>query len=50
VCPQGVWKRGENRKAELVKKDACTACRACLVQCDSGAIQAPRIEALAVQK
>jgi NAD-dependent dihydropyrimidine dehydrogenase PreA subunit len=50
VCPQGVWERGENRKAELVKKDACTACRACLVQCDSGAIQAPRIEALAVQK
>ena len=43
VCPQGVWKKGESKKAELVNKDACTACRACLVQCESGAIKAPRI-------
>lgn len=46
VCPQGVWRRGESKKAELANKDACTACRACLVQCESGAIKAPRIEAL----
>lgn len=47
VCPQGVWKIDENKRAELVRKDACTACRACLVQCESGAIQAPKTEALA---
>jgi len=44
ICPQGVWRMGQDNRAEMVRKDACTACRACLVQCETGAIQAPRNE------
>lgn len=47
VCPQSVWKIGKDKRAEMVQKNECTACRACLVQCESGAIRAQRIVALA---
>ena len=40
VCPQGVWEMGANKKAVLARPAACTACRACLVQCKVGAIKA----------
>lgn len=40
VCPQGVWELGEDRRAVPAHLQACTACRACLVQCPSGSIQA----------
>ena len=46
VCPQGVWKIGEDKRAEMAQKNRCTACRGCLVQCESGAIQALRTAAL----
>lgn len=43
VCPQGVWEFDEDAaRAVFADKDACTACRACLVQCQSQAIRAPR--------
>jgi NAD-dependent dihydropyrimidine dehydrogenase PreA subunit len=48
VCPQGVWKTGKDKRAEMVQKNRCTACRACLVQCEGGAIRAQKIVALAV--
>lgn len=40
VCPQGVWAMDEERHAVLGQREKCTACRACIVQCLSGAIQA----------
>ncbi len=40
VCPQGVWKIGKDKRAEMVQKNKCTACRACLVQCERRAIRA----------
>jgi len=40
VCPQGVWEIGDSCKAVLARQKDCTACRACLVQCKSGAITA----------
>ena len=46
VCPQGVWEIDEEKRAKLAKEGGCTACRACLVQCESGAIQAAKVEAL----
>ena len=40
ICPQAVWNiDGENR-AVLTHMENCTACRACLVQCQGGAIKA----------
>jgi NAD-dependent dihydropyrimidine dehydrogenase PreA subunit len=42
VCPQGVWEMGDDKKAIFARKQDCTACRACLVQCKGGAIQAER--------
>jgi len=42
ICPQGVWRMGEDKRAILADKDKCTACRACLTQCQSGAIQAKK--------
>lgn len=47
VCPQGVWDIDGTKRAVLARKKECTACQACLVQCESGAIQAPRIETAA---
>jgi NAD-dependent dihydropyrimidine dehydrogenase PreA subunit len=41
VCPQGVWEIDDTKRAVLARKEDCTACRACLVQCESGTIQAP---------
>lgn len=43
ICPQGVWRMGADKRAILSYKEKCTACRACLTQCESGAIQAPRV-------
>ena len=43
ICPQGVWDMDESKRAVLAHKEACTACRACLVQCEEGAIQAPKV-------
>jgi len=43
ICPQGVWGIDEEKRAMFVNKDACTACVGCIVQCDSGAIQAQKI-------
>jgi len=40
VCPQGVWEFGGEKKAVLARKEACTACRACIVQCKGDAIRA----------
>ena len=46
VCPVAVWGFDkEAKKAVFGKRYACTACRACLVQCPSGAIQAPLVRA-----
>ncbi len=43
LCPQGVWNiDGENR-AVLAHLENCTACRACLVQCQGGAIKAQSV-------
>jgi NAD-dependent dihydropyrimidine dehydrogenase PreA subunit len=42
LCPQGVWHMDGERRAVFAHPDACTACRACLVQCLTGAIAAPR--------
>jgi len=43
VCPQDVWGFDEDAgRAVFGDREACTACRACLVQCQSGAIQAPQ--------
>jgi NAD-dependent dihydropyrimidine dehydrogenase PreA subunit len=41
ICPQGVWGLDENDRAVMVYKNKCTFCTACMLQCESGAIQAP---------
>jgi NAD-dependent dihydropyrimidine dehydrogenase PreA subunit len=43
VCPQGVWEMDEEKRAVLARREDCTACRACLVQCMTEAIRAPRV-------
>jgi len=40
VCPQGVWDVGDDKRAVFAHKGKCTACVACLVQCQGDAIQA----------
>jgi NAD-dependent dihydropyrimidine dehydrogenase PreA subunit len=40
VCPQGCWQFGEDNRANFKNKENCTACRACLVQCEVDAIKA----------
>lgn len=40
VCPQRVWETDSEKKAVLARRQDCTACRACIVQCKGGAIQA----------
>jgi NAD-dependent dihydropyrimidine dehydrogenase PreA subunit len=40
VCPQGVWEIADNKRAVLARKEDCTACRACIVQCKGAAILA----------
>ena len=40
VCPQGVWEFGKDKKAVFARKEDCTACRACIVQCKGDAIRA----------
>ena len=42
ICPRHVWKLGEDGRARLSRPERCTACRACLVQCEPGAIQTTR--------
>jgi NAD-dependent dihydropyrimidine dehydrogenase PreA subunit len=43
VCPQGVWEMDDRKRAVLAQREDCTACRACLVQCMTEAIRAPRV-------
>jgi ferredoxin len=43
VCPQGVWHLDDRGQVIFTRKERCTACRACLVQCRSSAIEAPFI-------
>ncbi len=40
VCPQAVWNTDEDKRAVLAHIEDCTACQACLVQCEGGAIKA----------
>jgi NAD-dependent dihydropyrimidine dehydrogenase PreA subunit len=40
VCPQGCWTSDAENHAVLAKKEKCTACRACIVQCEGEAIKA----------
>ena len=40
VCPQGIWRMDEEKRALLDHLEKCTACRACLVQCQGDAIRA----------
>ena len=40
VCPQGCWASDAEGRAVLAKKENCTACRACIVQCQGEAIKA----------
>ena len=47
LCPQGVWDIDESKRAVLAHKKDCTACLACLVQCESGAIRVPRAGSMA---
>ena len=42
ICPQGVWELDHQKKASMTHAEKCTACCACLVQCEGGAIQAPK--------
>lgn len=44
VCPRGVWEAGPTNRAVLAHREKCTACRACLVQCGTGAIKAEKKE------
>ena len=43
VCPQGVWHMDEKKRAVPAHMEQCTACRACLVQCEGDAIKAEPI-------
>jgi NAD-dependent dihydropyrimidine dehydrogenase PreA subunit len=45
LCPQGVWEMDEDRLAVFARPGDCTSCRACLVQCLTEAVSAPRVEA-----
>jgi len=40
LCPQGVWTIDEEKRAVLARREDCTACTACVVQCGSEAIEA----------
>jgi NAD-dependent dihydropyrimidine dehydrogenase PreA subunit len=42
VCPLRVWEMDASKHALLAHLAACTACGACLAQCPTGAITAPR--------
>lgn len=43
ICPQAAWEMDEENRAELARSENCTACKACLTQCETGAIRAVRI-------
>jgi NAD-dependent dihydropyrimidine dehydrogenase PreA subunit len=40
LCPLGLWEMDGEKKARLAREQDCTACRACITQCRSGAIRA----------
>ena len=42
ICPQGCWIFDKDNGAVFAKKEKCTACRACIVQCAGGAIKAEK--------
>lgn len=45
ICPQHVWEMDKKKRAVLARRDDCTACRACLMQCPTEAIWAPYVGA-----
>ena len=42
ICPQGCWAIDSENHAVLARKEKCTACRACIVQCEGQAIKAEK--------
>jgi NAD-dependent dihydropyrimidine dehydrogenase PreA subunit len=42
LCPQGCWSFDSEKHAVLARKEKCTACRACIVQCEGQAIKAEK--------
>jgi NAD-dependent dihydropyrimidine dehydrogenase PreA subunit len=44
VCPVGVWDHAEDGRARMAHPHRCTACTACLLQCEPQAITAPTRE------
>ena len=42
ICPQGCWALDSEKQAMLADKEKCTACRACIVQCEGDAIKADK--------
>ena len=42
ICPQGCWGIDSDKHAVLARKEKCTACRACIVQCEGDAIKAEK--------
>jgi NAD-dependent dihydropyrimidine dehydrogenase PreA subunit len=40
ICPRGCWNFETEKHAVLAGKEKCTACRACIVQCEGQAIKA----------
>ena len=48
ICPQAVWKIDADNRAVFAHMESCTACRACLIQCQGGAINAQPVRLLDV--
>ena len=46
ICPRGCWTFDSEKQAVLADKEKCTACRACIVQCEGDAIKAVKISDL----
>lgn len=44
VCPLGVWEMDAAKRARLARIEDCTACGACLTQCPTAAVRAPRVD------
>lgn len=44
LCPQGVWRIDDEKRAVPERMATCTACTACVVQCGSEAIEAAVVD------
>lgn len=44
ICPLGLWEMDRDKRAVATRLDECTACGACLTQCPTDAISAPRCD------